>query len=234
MSKITINLSFFNQNDVLVKHVEGWKKWPQQIREEFSFCIVDDCSSTPAIEVLKDTDLSDLDISIYRVAEDLICNIAGVRNLSASVCQTPWMVILDMDTIITEKLAEAMILLSENPKGNCFKFNRKVPSDPKHVKNNQPHPAVCLLRVDDYWSVGGCDEDLVGHYGQTDPIFWCRAKNILNIYLINDENIYLEYLPEGEAKINRSTKHNAELFELKRKTNNWSTDFIRFNWKKVL
>ena len=231
MSLITVNLSFYNQNDVLVKHVLGWKSWSKELKEKFSFCIIDDCSKTKAVDVLSEIDLSDLNLSIYRVQEDLVCNIAGVRNLSAQECKTEWMVILDMDTLISEELASSMIQLSHAPKGSCFKFNRRVPSNPYHPKNNQPHPAVCLLQLEDYWDVGGCEEDLVGHYGQTDPIFWYRASNVLTVHFRSD--MYLDYIPEGEAVINRDTSHNQKLFEEKRRTHNWSTDFVRFKWEKM-
>ena len=226
MSLITVNLSFYNQNDVLVKHVLGWKSWSKELKEKFSFCIIDDCCKTKAVDVLSEIDLSDLNLSIYRVQEDLVCNIAGVRNLSAQECKTEWMVILDMDTLISEELASSMIELCRAPKGSCFKFNRRVPSNPYHPKNNQPHPAVCLLQLEDYWDVGGCEEDLVGHYGQTDPIFWYRASNVLTVHFRSD--MYLDYIPEGEAVINRDTSHNQKLFEEKRRTHNWSTDFVRF------
>ena len=231
MSLITVNLSFYNQNDVLVKHVLGWKSWSKELKEKFSFCIIDDCSKTKAVDVLSEIDLSDLNLSIYRVQEDLVCNIAGVRNLSAQECKTEWRGILDMDTLISEELASSMIELCRAPKGSCFKFNRRVPSNPYHPKNNQPHPAVCLLQLEDYWDVGGCEEDLVGHYGQTDPIFWYRASNVLTVHFRSD--MYLDYIPEGEAVINRDTSHNQKLFEEKRRTHNWSTDFVRFKWEKM-
>ena len=111
MKKITINLSFYNQNEVLKKQVESWKSWSKEVRDQFSFCIVDDCSKKSAIDILSD-DLTDLDLSIYRVTEDLYCNIAGVRNLSAQECKTDWMVILDMDTFVSEELASSMLILS--------------------------------------------------------------------------------------------------------------------------
>ena len=93
------------------------------------------------------------------------------------------------------------------------------------------HPAVCLIRVQDYWKVGGCEEDLVGHYGQTDPIFWYRAQGKINVYYKKD--LYLDYLPEGEANINRDSSYNTNLFNKKKNDNSWSTDFIRFDWDRI-
>ena len=231
MSKITVNLSFYNQDEVLKKHVNGWVSWSEEILKNFSFCIVDDCSKKLATEVIKTIDISNIDLSVLRVKHDLYCNIAGVRNLSAQECKTDWMVILDMDTLITEKLAKSMLGLVTNNSGICFKFNRKVPKNIFHNKNGKIHPAVCLLRKEDYWKVGGCDEDLVGHYGQTDPIFWYRAKNKLKVH--PKVKMFLEYEPKGEANINRDLSYNTKLFEQKRKNNSWSKDFIRFNWEKI-
>ena len=234
MKKITVNLSFYNQSEVLVKQVKGWKSWAKEIKDQFTFCIVDDCSKKPALEVLTEddgVDMSDLDVRIYRVKEDLFCNIAGVRNLAGRECDTEWMIILDMDTFISEELARELLKLTVIEPGHSFKFNRRVPGDRSHPKNGQQHPAVCLLRKEDYWNVGGCEEDLVGHYGSTDGSFWYRAKGKLKVYDITD--LYLDYVPEGEADITRDTAHNIALHEEYKRTNGWSTDFVRFDWEKV-
>ena len=45
--------------------------------------------------------------------------------------------------------------------------------------------------------------------------------------------MFLEYDPKGEANIHRDLSHNTKLFEQKRKNNQWSKDFIRFNWEKI-
>lgn len=70
--------------------------------------------------------MSDIDLSVYRVNEDLYCNIAGVRNLSAQECKTEWIVILDMDTFVSEEFATSMLKLASIRKGEAYKFNRRV------------------------------------------------------------------------------------------------------------
>ena len=67
------------------------------------------------------------------------------------------------------------------------------------------------MRKNDYWKVGGCEEDLVGNYGQTDPIFWYRAKDKLKINYQKD--MYLNYIPKGASKIKRDGNKNKKLFE---------------------
>ena len=91
---------------------------------------------------------------------------------------------------------------------------------------------MCLIRKEDYWNIGGCEEDLVGHYGQTDPCFWYRAQGVVNVSMRKEINLL--YYPDAEADINRDTAYNTKLFESKKKTNDWSDDFVRFKWVKIM
>lgn len=231
--KITIILSYYNQPiETIIRHIDNWKKYPEDIKKKFTFFIMDDCSKVPLVKLLSNYDFEDLDLHIYRVLEDLYCNIAGVRNLGASECKTDYMVILDMDTVIDSKMANSLCELIAKPKNRkkVFKFNRIVPNNNKHEKHNLIHPAICLISKNDYWKIGGCEEDFVGHYGSTDPAFWFRSKGIIKV--IHCNNIYLQYYPDAEADITRDREHNILLFEKKKKNNSWSNNYIRFIWEK--
>ena len=233
MKELTFVLSYYNQQDVLKKHISFWKKYSPEYKEKTSFLIVDDCSKKSALDVLKnEQDIDDLDIHLYRVKEDLFCNIAGVRNLGFKEMQTKWGLLLDMDTLVDNDMMNGIfdILTTQTLRHYAYKFNRKVPNNPHHVKNGQFHPAITLIRHEDYWLVGGCEEDLVGHYGYTDTSFWWRARGKIKVFFC--KNIFLTYDPEGECEMVRNTFHNRQLFEKKKKDNNWSTDFIRFNWER--
>ena len=61
MKKITINLSYYNQVDVLRRHITGWKSWSKDLLDQFSFCIVDDCSKIKASDIAKNIGFSSLD-----------------------------------------------------------------------------------------------------------------------------------------------------------------------------
>ena len=230
---ITINLSYYNQpKDTLIRHLNYWKKFKKDVKDKFTFFIIDDCSKVSVKEILSDVDFEDLDIKLYRVKVDLKCNIAGVRNLGASECKTPYLVILDMDTVISPEMATSLVDLANDNIENkqAFKFLRKVLDDPTHKKNNDQHPAVCLIRKKDYWDIGGCEEDLVGSYGFTDPSFWHRARQ-KKLKVKVDKNIRLLFFPDAEADISRNNKRNCGIHYSKVKSGNWSTDFIRFEWE---
>lgn len=231
---ITVNLSYYNQpKNILFKHIEYWKTYPQEIKNKFTFFIIDDCSKIPAEEFLKEIDTSDLDLHLYRVEVDLVCNISGVRNLGGKECKTPWYMILDMDTLISPLMAEQLVYLANKNIENktIFYFNRKLISGESHEKNNRRHPAVSLMRTKDYWNVGGCEEDLVGSYGYTDTLFKFRCTN--KVKSLFKEEIYIDFYPEGEADINRDTSRNERIYKDKIKNNTWSNSYVRFPWKKI-
>ncbi len=233
MKKITFLLSYFNQKTALEYHIKIWKKYPVKLKQSITFQIIDDCSKkNPAIYTLRELDTDGLNIDFYRVCDDLYCNIAGARNLGSQEANTEWLLVLDMDTVVTSKMATQLLELIESPATKtAYQFNRCVIGDEGHPKNGQRHPAVCLIKKADYWNVGGCEEDLVGHYGQTDPSFWYKAKGKINRVFRKD--IVLDYLLDGEANITRDTSVNLKLFNEKKRTGKWSTNYVRFNWEKI-
>ena len=231
---ITVNLSYYNQpKDVIMKHLEYWHSYPEEIKDKITFFIIDDCSKIHISDLITNDDIKGLDVVVYRVCEDLKCNISGIRNLGAKECKTPWYMMIDMDTLITTSLADSLIKLAENnmEQNNVFKFNRKVINNPNHKKNNKIHPGVCFIRLVDYWNVGGNEEDLVGSYGCTDVSFYMKAKGKINV--VNKSNMYLDYIEEGESEISRDTRRNTKIMHKKSSDNSWSTDYVRFSWEIV-
>lgn len=233
MALITVNISYYNQSkEVLLKHIDAWKSINKSVRDFFIFNIIDDYSKIPVNKLLENIDFKNLKINLYRVLEDLYCNISGVRNLGYHITKTPYMLILDMDTLMDKVMALQLFKLANVNIYNMyvFRFGRTT-KDTNHKKNNTIHPAVCLIRTNDYKRIGGCEEDLVGHYGYTDPCFWQRS--IGKVRVINLREIKLQYLDEGEADINRDTSHNLKIYQERIAKQNWSKKKLRFKWIKL-
>lgn len=103
-----------------------------------------------------------------------------------------------------------------------------------------------------YWTIGGCDEDFVGHYGQTDVHYNKRASRLVTAGKLRiqvHENVVLTELLHGspcalvsnntttcEDAISkwvaptRDTSHNKKVLAHKLKRDCWSNDFLRFSW----
>ena len=137
-------------------HLNYYKSYNEKYKNCIKLLIIDDCSKIGIDKLLTKNDIYGVNIDILQVTDDLYCNIAGVRNLAAKQCTTKWMMILDMDTLVSPILAGQIIEIIDKAETNqglwntIFKFNRKVPMNPTHEKNNIIHPAVCLVQKKHY------------------------------------------------------------------------------------
>lgn len=225
-AELTFIYTYYNQIGMLRTQLENWRCYPESLRKRIAFMLVDDCSRRPAAQLVGNPNI---DLSIYRVLEDLYCNIGGARNLGTKVCQTKWMLHSDMDHVISSTAAEAMLGLAAKNERKIYKFQRIDPD----TGVTKIHPGTMLLTPEVYWEVGGCDEDFVGNYGQTDIHFFKRADKIIETELRDDIQMVIHR--EGETPIDRSPEKlepNRKLLEQKLASGEWSTDFLRFTWER--
>lgn len=223
--EVTFIYTYYNQIDMLRTQLENWRNYPQGVRNKIKFMLVDDCSQRPAVDLVGNPNI---DLSIYRVLEDKYCNIGGARNLGTKVAETEWVLHSDMDHIIPSLAAEAMLKLAAADARKIYKFQRIDHT----TGETKIHPGTMLLTRDLYWEVGGCDEDFVGNYGQTDIHFFHRADKIVETDKREDIQMVIHH--EGEtSEIDRTKlEPNRLLFEEKQTKGNWSTDFLRFEWEQ--
>ena len=243
MKKITYLLSYYNQADCLKYTLGVWRDYPQEVKDLIHFQIIDDHSKElPAKPVIDEEDTEGLSLSLYRVEDDLVCNISGCRNLGARLAETEYIMILDMDTIIHGNIAKELLKLIEKDK--------RLKSKSYSCAHRFEHPAVCMMKTEDYWKIGGCEEVLVGHYGYTDHLFWLRNEegrivDIKKHVLLGGESP-LELNEDGVAPIIRDPHHNhmlirkhAQETEAERGEEDfprykWSNDYVRFGWTKLI
>ena len=223
---LTFIVTYYNQGSMLSRLIDGWEAWPDEVKRRVKFIIVDDGSETEAIDHAHP---KTVDLSIYRVLEDKYCNIGGARNLGTKVAETEWILHTDMDHVTPPAAAAAMLQLVEKNDRKIYKFIRQD----RRTGVTKIHPGTMLLTRSMYWEVGGCDEDFVGNYGQTDIHFFYRADQIVETEF--REDIMLEFEEEGEAPVIDRSKlePNAKLLEEKKEKGNWSDDYLRFEWERV-
>jgi len=224
---LTFIVTYYNQGSMLSRLIDGWESWPGDLKRRVRFLIVDDGAAVQAIDHARPRTI---DLAIYRVLEDKYCNIGGARNLGTTVAETEWILHTDMDHVTPAEAAVGMLDLVEKNERRIYKFIRRD----RRTGKTKIHPGTMLLTRSMYWEVGGCDEDFVGNYGQTDIHFFYRADRIVQTEF--REDIMLEFDEEGEAPtIDRSKlEPNAKLLEEKKANGNWSKDFVRFEWQRVL
>ena len=118
-------------------------------------------------------------------------------------------------------------------------------ASPPRVLVLRSSAALLLVHV-----AAGCDEDFVGHYGQTDIHFWERAKRLRGLTIVYHEELVLEEVAHGRPcdrvprqqtrlclaaarhlpNQTRDTAHNFLLHRWKKLTGCWSDVYLRFGW----
>jgi hypothetical protein len=151
---ITLVYAYYNNAQMLQRHLTEWSKYPDSIKQSLRAIIVDDCSHVPA-EITIDPGFK---VQLYRVLEDIPWNWSGARNLAMSRFEG-WALMTDMDHLLTVDNAKRMFRI-KTKKGTAYR--------PQRLNNGQPykrHINSYLIHTKDFWKAGGHDEDFAGHYG---------------------------------------------------------------------
>ena len=219
--KITISLGYYNDENHIWKQIDEFKKYPSNVKLQ----IIDDGSKiSPITNLIQDIPK---EIDIYRIEEDIPWNIPGSRNLSATVSTTPWILILDMDQIITLSNLEKIIELPLDNDYEFYTFNRKLGDKNKFTAGTM------LVSRKLWWECGGYDEDFAGNYGYNDPFFKFKMKQI-GAKEKQLKDIWCEQI-QADCILSRNTMDiNKKLYEEKIKSNlKTSNKTLRFLWKKI-
>lgn len=173
---LTLAMPYYDNAGMLRLQYATWCGWPSKLRKAIRVVIVDDGSpSAPAANVPRPYGLPELEI--YRVGEDRPWWQNGARNIAAHEAPEGWMLLTDMDHVLTAESAAA--LLKAIGKGrldpNAAYMLDRIEADtgePTTGRNGQPkpHPNSFVLTRATFWRIGGYDERTAGHYG-TDRIF---------------------------------------------------------------
>jgi len=181
MGSVTLIMPYYDNAEMLRVHLAAWHDWPADIRERFKVIIVDDGSpNAPAASVPLPANL--IDISIYRVTEDRPWHQHAARNLGAHVADDGWLLLTDMDHVLTAENAAALVRrLRKMDEGTVYTLHR-IEADTGEPTlglsgKSKPHPNSFVLTKDLYWRIGGYDEDYCGVYG-TDGMFRQRAFHV--------------------------------------------------------
>jgi hypothetical protein len=180
---LTIVMPYYLNPAMLAVQYREWCAWPVKIRNAIEVIIVDDGSPhSPATNVPRPYDLPAL--RIYRVLEDKPWHQHGARNLGAHVAQDGWLLLTDMDHLLSAESAAA--LLKAISKGNLSRRTAymldRVEADTGLSTmgkdgNPKPHPNSFVMTRRMFWRIGGYDEDLTGVYG-TDRFFRDRVFSV--------------------------------------------------------
>lgn len=260
-ARIALVVPYYNNPRMLAHQLRTWANYPAQVRAAFEFVIVDDGSQEhPASDVLLAYSgyLDALCPALYRIVDDAPWNQHGARNLAAQQIECPWLLMLDIDHVLTAENAERLVEAVNWTAGAAvwFRFPRErigaedetrtkdstlrgIPMYASHVTVN-PAMNCYLVTRDAYWQAGGYNEDFCGTYGG-DSQFLNYLRDVAGEPVILND-VWLQVhtrhsVPDAnERTLDRDPlPFRKRLAEAKRNgTVRGHEPYCRFKWRKVL
>lgn len=188
---VTFILPFYQNHDFLKVQVGRWATFPASLRQHLSAIVVDDGSPEPAV-LPEDKPFP---VRLFRIGVDVRWNWLAARNIGFNHANDGWCLVTDMDHVIPESTATAVVYGKHDP-NKVYAFSRiEHTGEPA-----TPHSASFLMTRAMFWRIGGYDEALSGHYG-TDGDYRRRLARVADMAILQDRLIRHEY--QGDS----STTH---------------------------
>lgn len=169
MKTVSLVLAYYDNPNMLLRHLEEWESYPQEAKERVSLVLVDDAS--PQMDAASvfygwagSRDLEKhlpLKTQIFRVVPNIPWNQDGARNLAMRHVVTEWSFMTDMDHVLPRGEVPKLLALDARPR--IYYLPNQLLVDGTSLE--RPHPNSYLMRTLDFWSMGGYDEDFAGYYG---------------------------------------------------------------------
>lgn len=189
--QVTLIHPYYENPLFLVKQIEGWAALPKDLRLWLRIIIVDDGSpKNPAEHILKRWHPV---IRLFRIEVDVRWNWLAARNIGAHHAPDGWLLITDMDHVVTAACLRAVIHGQHDP-NMIYRFSRR-----EHFgKKIHPHPNSWLYTRKMFWKIGGYDEACSGFYG-TDGDYRRRCAATAPIRILTDELERHEYQSDSST-----------------------------------
>jgi predicted glycosyltransferase involved in capsule biosynthesis len=239
---LSIVQAYYRNPSMLKKQLETLK--PLASVTEIEWVLLDDHSPEVASDIISREEFA-RHWQLYRVLDDIPWNQHGCRNLGAVVAQADWLLMMDMDRIVS---ADDLLNIVFKIQGvysavNHYKFQgwcRRQDSfgpDAVFIPEGKPIVNQFLVHKAVFAKAGGYDEDYCGLYGGDGPLLKAMEKiaplvvdPTISMYRY-DRHIY----PDATTVTLERSKdaYSKKRAEKKRTGRDKPVDPIRFRYEKV-
>lgn len=224
--RFTVILPFYLNRHFFAQQVAGWAQWSDELRAAVSVIVVDDGSPEPAVM----PNPVPLSLRLFRIHEDRQWNWLAARNIGAHHAADGWMLLTDMDHVLPAETASAIIWGKHDP-AVVYAFSRR-----EHTGEPvTPHSASFLMTRALFWTIGGYDETLSGHYG-TDGDFRRRILKVAPIHVLPEKLVRYEYVSDSStSRYPRKLPADAAAVKqlVAQRTKGWTPKVLSFPYQEV-
>ncbi len=172
---LTIVNGYYCNEGMLEKQYENFRALPPDLREKIEYCVTDDSTPEPYKRAWGDY-LCGVDLKVFHgTGPDIAWNYAFARNVGCKHASNPFLLVTDIDHMVTEEFLRFLFAKLEN--GKFFRnddgtINHRVLYKPSHRIRSidgsryKPHPDTYLC-TKHFWCdiLGYHDERFRGGYG---------------------------------------------------------------------
>lgn len=162
---LTLVMAVFGQPKMLATQFAEIRGYPTDVLDQLTVIIVDDHGNPPvAKREVEALDVGVKDAQLYRIVDDIPWNQMGARNLGMHKAHD-WCVMLDPDMVIPASQIRGFLKAAANGRrGVVTRFALKHHNGAIDMSS----PNTYLIHRDDFFAVGGYDEDYRGNKGWSD------------------------------------------------------------------
>lgn len=195
---VTLIVPFYENPNFLRQQIAWWGTYPAWLREHLSAIIVDDGSPTPA----RLPDVVPFPIRLFRIDVDVRWNWLAARNIGFHEAPEGWCLVTDIDHVLPETTATSLVFGRHDP-GTIYGLSR-IEHDGTPLA---AHPNSWMITRAMFWTVGGYDEALSGHYG-TDGEWRRRLAATAPLQILTDRLVRHEHV--GDSSTTRYLRKQPE------------------------
>lgn len=172
----TIVMPYYENPKMLRLQLHEWRMYQETEKQQLKAIIVDDGSPrNPAAPVIEEHGHCGFEIRLFRIVPNIPWNQDGARNLAMKHADTEWVLMTDMDHMLARHQVKGFLRCVERAqKGTYYMPTRR---DFDNVVMH-PHPNSYVFNVQDFWAMGGYDEDFAGCYGSDGNFRRCMRAGL--------------------------------------------------------
>lgn len=192
--RLTLVTPYYENPKFFRTQLEHWSLLPVDVRDRLTVIVVDDGSPTqPAEAVYERFALRSFALRLFRIDVDVRWNWLAARNIGFHYAADAWVLVTDIDHVVPVETFRS-ILFSAHDRQVVYAFQRREHTGAWIT----PHSASFLMTRSLFWTIGGYDETLSGHYG-TDGEFRRRIVQYAPIHLLSDPLVRHEYVEDSST-----------------------------------